>query len=144
MPRWVTESVQDYVKRMPKDCSIQFIEIPPGHRGKGSSVAMAMSKESESIRKYLKDDDYLITLEVLGKAWSTPELATQLEYWRGLGSDVTFVIGGPDGLDSSISQRAKQRWSLSNLTLPHPMVRIIIAEQLYRAWTILQGHPYHK
>jgi len=86
----------------------------------------------------------VVALAVEGKPWTTPQLASELENWRMQGGDVALLIGGPDGMTDEIMRLAKQRWSLSNLTLPHPLVRVLLAEQLYRAWTILQGHPYHK
>lgn len=144
MPQWVETAVAEYSKRLPKDCALEVIEIAPGHRGKGTNKEVAMNQEAEAIRKALKPSDHIVTLEVLGQAWSTEKLAKQLEGWRYQGNDTALIVGGPDGLHPSILKLAKQRWSLSALTLPHPMVRIILAEQIYRAWTILQGHPYHK
>ena len=88
--------------------------------------------------------DRVIALEVLGKNWSTEQLAAQVEDWRMDGRNISLLIGGPDGLDSRCSAIADQKWSLSALTLPHPLVRVMLAEQLYRAWTVIQGHPYHK
>lgn len=92
----------------------------------------------------IRPADRVVALDLSGKAWSTPELAGQLENWSMDACDVSLLIGGPDGLDPRCLARADQRWSLSNLTLPHPLVRVLLAEQIYRAWTITQNHPYHK
>jgi len=92
----------------------------------------------------LPENDYVVALEVGGRNWSTEQLADQLKNWQASGRDVSLLIGGPDGLASECQQLADQQWSLSNLTLPHPLVRIVVAEQLYRAWTVLQNHPYHR
>lgn len=144
MPQWVETAVAEYSKRLPKECALEILEVAPGHRGKSSSKEVAMNQEAEAIRKALRPSDHVVTLEVLGQSWSTEKLASNLENWRYHGNDTALIVGGPDGLHSSILKLAKQRWSLSALTLPHPMVRIILAEQIYRAWSILQGHPYHK
>ena len=101
-------------------------------------------QESKRILSQIDASDHVVALDVIGKSWSTPELAEHLASWQQLGSDISLVIGGPDGLDPACLQRANQRWSLSALTLPHPLVRVMLAEQLYRAWTILQNHPYHR
>ena len=103
-----------------------------------------MQQEAEALRKAIRPNDHVVALAVDGKAWSTEQLSENLEGWRGLGCDVALLVGGPDGMTDEIMKLAKQRWSLSALTLPHPLVRVLLAEQIYRAWTILQGHPYHK
>ena len=144
MPAWVTQGVTEYTKRLPTDCQLEIVEINPGFRGKSASKAKAMAQEAEAINKALRGNEHIVTLEVEGKNWSTEELSDNLEHWRSFGQDIAFIVGGADGLDPSITVKARQRWSLSRLTLPHPMVRIMVAEQVYRAWTILQGHPYHK
>lgn len=144
MPGWVTAGYQEYAKRLPHDCQLELIEVAPGHRAKNSSVEKAMQQEAEALKKVIKGSDHLVALDVQGKPWSTAELSHQLDDWRMLGSDVALVIGGPDGIHPTLLTKAQQRWSLSPLTLPHPLVRVLVSEQLYRAWTILQGHPYHK
>lgn len=144
MPSWVTTGYQEYAKRLPNDCRLELIEIAPGHRAKNSSIEKAMQQEAEALKKVIKASDHLVALDVKGKPWSTPELSHQLDDWRMRGSDVALVIGGPDGIHPTLLAQARQRWSLSPLTLPHPLVRVLVSEQLYRAWTILQGHPYHK
>ncbi|HSH57309.1 MAG TPA: 23S rRNA (pseudouridine(1915)-N(3))-methyltransferase RlmH [Halomonas sp.] len=144
MPAWVTEGVEEYRKRLPRDFSLQVEEIPPGQRGKSADLARAMASEAERIRARLRGDEHVVALEVGGKAWSTERLAEQAEAWRLAGRDVALLVGGPDGLAPELSAAADQRWSLSPLTLPHPLVRILLAEQLYRAWTLMVGHPYHR
>lgn len=144
MPAWVDEGVDTYRKRLPRDFTLDIEEIPLGQRGKNADVSKARLQESERIRAKLKGDEYLVALEVKGKTWSTPQLASEADKWRMLGKDVVLLVGGPDGLDPMLSAQADQTWSLSPLTLPHPLVRIMLAEQLYRAWTLLVGHPYHR
>ncbi|MCY0964246.1 23S rRNA (pseudouridine(1915)-N(3))-methyltransferase RlmH [Parathalassolituus penaei] len=144
MPAWVTEGYQEYARRMPADCALELVEISPGHRSKSSSKEKAMQQEAEALLRAIRPQDHLIALDVLGKPWSTEQLSEQLGQWRMAGGDVALIIGGPDGISPELLAKAKQRWSLSNLTLPHPLVRVVVAEQLYRAWTLLQGHPYHK
>ena len=144
MPSWIEQGFSEYAKRLPADCAIELIEIAPGHRAKNTSKEKAMEQEAQGILKHLKPQDHLVALDVQGKSWSTEQLSEQLSAWRMQGGDVALVVGGPDGLTQSVLGLAKQRWSLSPLTLPHPLVRVLLAEQLYRAWSILQGHPYHK
>lgn len=144
MPSWVNEGYNEYVKRLPADFQIEIIEIPLGHRGKSSDVARAKKQEGDQMLTAIPKGDKVIALEVLGKNWSTEKLASQVEDWRMDGRNISLLVGGPDGLDSRCSALADQKWSLSALTLPHPLVRVLLAEQLYRAWTVIQGHPYHK
>nr|WP_300308010.1 23S rRNA (pseudouridine(1915)-N(3))-methyltransferase RlmH [Halomonas sp.] len=144
MPAWVSDGVEEYRKRLPRDFSLEIEEIAPGHRGKNADVARAIAQEAERIEARLKGDEHIVALEVLGKAWTTERLAQEADAWRMEGRDVVLLVGGPDGLSSELSARAHQRWSLSPLTLPHPVVRIVLAEQLYRAWTLMVGHPYHR
>jgi 23S rRNA (pseudouridine1915-N3)-methyltransferase len=144
MPQWVNDGYQEYARRLPRDCSLQLTEIAPAKRGKTSQPQQWMQDEGKRILTHIDSSDHVVALDVPGKPWSTPQLAEQLATWQQLGSDVCLLIGGPDGLDPSCLQRANQSWSLSNLTLPHPLVRVLLAEQLYRAWTVLQNHPYHR
>ncbi|ERS82362.1 MULTISPECIES: 23S rRNA (pseudouridine(1915)-N(3))-methyltransferase RlmH [Halomonas] len=144
MPAWVEEGVETYRKRLPRDFALTVEEIAPGQRGKNADTARAIATEAERLRARLRGDEHLVALEVGGKAWSTEQLAEQAEAWRMGGRDVALLVGGPDGLAPELSAAADQRWSLSPLTLPHPLVRILLAEQLYRAWTLMVGHPYHR
>ncbi len=144
MPDWVTKGVEEYRKRLPRDFALEIEEISPGVRGKNADTRRAIAQESERLKARLKGDEHLVALEVGGKTWSTEQLAREADEWRLEGRDVVLLVGGPDGLDPALSASADQRWSLSPLTLPHPLVRILLAEQLYRAWTLMVGHPYHR
>lgn len=144
MPSWVVTAFQEYNKRMPPDLSVELVELPLGHRGKGADLSRAIKKEGDAMLAAIPANDWVVALEVTGKSWSTEQLASNMERWQLNGRNVSLLIGGPDGLDPRCSARADQKWSLSSLTLPHPMVRILLSEQLYRAWTVIQGHPYHK
>lgn len=144
MPAWVQTGFHEYAKRMPKELSPQLVEIPVGHRPKNGAVAEAIKAEGEAILQAIPAGYKAVMLDVQGKAWSTEQLADQLAHWRMEGDNLAFIIGGPDGLSAQCLSRADAKWSLSPLTLPHPLVRIVWMEQLYRAWTLLQGHPYHK
>ena len=119
-------------------------EIEPGKRGHGADSGRAMKQESGRLLDAIAPRDWVVGLDIGGKPWSTEQLARQLERWLQAGRDVVFMIGGPEGLDSACLARADQRWSLGPLTLPHPLVRVVVSEQLYRAWTILEHHPYHR
>ena len=144
MPAWVTEGFKEYQRRMPAEMSVQLIEVPLSIRGKNCDIAKAINKESDQILEHLKSSDQVVALEVKGKPWSTEKLAQELEGWQMNGGDVALLIGGPDGLSDACRQRANQLWSLSPLTLPHPLVRVLLAEQVYRAWSINRNHPYHR
>ncbi|WP_111414212.1 23S rRNA (pseudouridine(1915)-N(3))-methyltransferase RlmH [Billgrantia lactosivorans] len=144
MPGWVSEGVEEYRKRLPRDFALEIEEIAPGQRGKNADTARAVALEAKRIRERLRGDELTVALEVGGKPWSTERLAREAEAWRLEGRDVVLLVGGPDGLAPELSAAADRRWSLSPLTLPHPLVRVILAEQLYRAWTLMVGHPYHR
>lgn len=144
MPAWVNQGIEEYRRRLPRDFALEIEEIPLGQRSRKADLGRAMTLEAERIRQRLRGDERVIALEVDGKAWSTERLALEAQAWRLEGRDVAMLVGGPDGLAPSLSAEADQRWSLSPLTLPHPMVRLLLAEQLYRAWTLMVGHPYHR
>ena len=144
MPGWVTTGYQEYAKRLPSDLKLELVEIPPGHRGKGADVKRAIEKESKQILATLNKGERVVALDVKGKAWSTEQLADNLRDWQMGGQNVALLIGGPDGLSAECLTLAEQRWSLSNLTYPHPLVRVILSEQIYRAWSLLNNHPYHR
>lgn len=144
MPDWVTRGYGDYARRMPPELPLELVEIPMAHRGKNPDIARLMQREGEAILSAAGSRDRVVALEVGGRSWSTEQLAGQLEKWQQDGRDVSFLVGGPDGLSAECRQRADQQWSLSPLTLPHPLVRILLAEQLYRAWTVTRNHPYHR
>jgi 23S rRNA (pseudouridine1915-N3)-methyltransferase len=144
MPRWVADGWQEYAKRLPPELALELVEIPLHTRGKNADVARLIRQEGEAMLAKVQPGERVVTLEVEGKPWSTPQLATELERWRLDARTVNLMVGGPEGLAPEVCARSEQRWSLSPLTLPHPLVRILIAEQIYRAWTLLSGHPYHK
>ena len=144
MAGWVEQGYAEYARRLPADCALQLLEIPAGKRGKGADIARITQQEGEKMLAAVPKGARIVTLEVTGRAWTTEALATELDVWLHDGRDVALLVGGPEGLSAECVARAEQRWSLSNLTLPHPLVRIVVAEQLYRAWSILQNHPYHR
>lgn len=144
MPAWVNQGVREYVKRLPRDMAFEIIELPVAQRAKNADLQRLIQKEAETMMAYIQPQDHVVALEVGGQNWSTEKLAANLESWQMNGQNVVLLIGGPDGLGDVCRQRANQLWSLSALTFPHPIVRVVLAEQLYRAWTITQHHPYHR
>jgi|TARA_R110002124_G_scaffold79773_5_gene211708 23S rRNA (pseudouridine1915-N3)-methyltransferase len=144
MPDWVESGCNEYLKRLPPELRIEVVELPLGKRGKGADIQRAILREGEAMLKAIGERDQVIALEVQGKSWSTGDLAVNLQHWQGSGDNVSLLVGGPDGLAPTCLARADSRWSLSPLTLPHPLVRVLLAEQLYRAWSINAGHPYHR
>ena len=144
MPAWVTAGYQDYARRLPRECSLQLVEIATGRRGKSGATAQAREQEGRQMLAALPKDCRVIALDRHGEAWSTERLAGQLQDWLGAGRDVALLVGGPDGLAPACAARADQCWSLSPLTFPHALVRVLLAEALYRAWTLGSGHPYHR
>ncbi|MBI3773844.1 MAG: 23S rRNA (pseudouridine(1915)-N(3))-methyltransferase RlmH [Gammaproteobacteria bacterium] len=144
MPDWVERGYQEYSKRLPPSCSLQLIEIPAGRRTKGADIQRAITEEGERMLAAIPRGTHVIALDERGKPWTTQQLSGQLGDWLQAGYDIALLVGGPDGLSPSCKETAVQQWSLSNLTLPHPLVRVLLAEQLYRAWSLLQGHPYHR
>jgi 23S rRNA (pseudouridine1915-N3)-methyltransferase len=144
MPGWVAEGFAEYRKRLSHELPLELLELKPGTRGKGRDDARAMQDEGAAILAALPRDTHVIALDGGGKPWSSEALATQLAQWRMAGRDLAFLIGGPDGHAPEVLARADQTWSLGPLTLPHMLVRLVLAEQLYRATTIMAGHPYHR
>ena len=144
MPDWVARGVDEFVRRFPADMPVSFTEIAAGKRGKNADIPRILQKEGEATLAAIPKGNRIVTLEVTGKPWDTPQLARQLDAWKMDGRDVSLLIGGPEGLAPECLAASEQRWSLSNLTLPHPLVRIIVAESLYRAWSVTQNHPYHR
>jgi 23S rRNA (pseudouridine1915-N3)-methyltransferase len=131
-PSWIQEGYQDYAKRLPASCALELIEIP------------AEKRPEEKMLTSIKPDNYVIALDVKGKYWSTEDLSTKLSGWLQSGQNIDLLIGGADGLTPDCLAKAQEKWSLSPLTFPHMLVRVIVAEQIYRAYSILQGHPYHR
>ena len=141
MPAWVADGFAEYRKRLSRDLPLELVEVKP--RGKNRDAAHARDAEGEALLAAARDM-HTVALDGRGESWSSEELARQLAKWRMGGRDVAFLIGGAEGHSDSVLKRADQRWSLGALTLPHMLVRLIVAEQLYRAATILAGHPYHR
>lgn len=147
MPDWVEQGYAEYAKRMPRDVTVEMLELPLAQRGKNTDIATAMAKEGEVMLAMIEKGgkgEQVIALDVKGKPWSTEQLAENLASWKMSGFNYCLLIGGPDGLAPECLAMASVKWSLSPLTLPHPLVRILVIEQLYRACSILQNHPYHK
>lgn len=143
MPGWVEEGFRDYAGRMPRECRLELKGIPLGRRAKKADPARAMAEEGRRMLA-AAEGCRRVCLDVRGQSVDTPALARRLEGWLQGGRDIALLIGGPDGLDPACLEGADWRWSLSPLTLPHALVRVLVAEQLYRAWSILSGHPYHR
>ncbi len=144
MPDWVQSGYREYAARLPRECALNLIEIPAGKRSAHADLTRIVRAEGERLLAAVPSGSRLIALDERGREWNTVELAGQLTDWLREGRDLSLLVGGPDGLDAACRDCAEQLWSLSRLTLPHPLVRIIVAEQLYRAWSLLHHHPYHR
>lgn len=142
-PTWITQAYEEYAKRLPREWHLALDVLPVAKRS-SHTVEQCIKLECERILSTARKSALLIALDERGEAWSTESLAQYLKDWLSSGESVTFVIGGPDGLSQECKKRAHRVWSLSPLTLPHGLVRVILAEQLYRAWSITVGHPYHR
>ena len=142
MPPWVNDGIADYKKRM-HDIRIEIVEIP-NIKHTASQPALAMAQECEKLLATAGADAYLVALDQLGSPMSSEQLAMQLNQWIQDRLAITFMIGSSDGLDARCKKASRAVWSLSSMTLPHALARLILVEQLYRAWTILKGHPYHR
>jgi 23S rRNA (pseudouridine1915-N3)-methyltransferase len=143
-PAWVTAGFEEYAERLRGRCTLKLVEIPLGRRKKAEPAARAVEAEGERILAALPRGAHVVALTEAGKQWSTVELSARLRAWIGAGEPLAFLIGGPDGLAEACLERAAERWALSRLTLPHGLARIAVAEALYRAWTVIEGHPYHR
>ena len=141
MPAWVQQASSDYTKRMPRRWQFEWREFA---QAQGDSREVIMSKEADLILAAIPDKAHVIALDNLGKSWTTEQVSGQLEHWQSLGKSLVFLIGGADGLHERCRARADQQWCLSPLVFPHPLVRVILAEQLYRAQSLLDNHPYHR
>lgn len=144
MSGWVDTAFAEYARRLQSTMPLEITEVATAGRGNSGDSPRAMQQEGKRILALLTGREHAVALDERGPEWSTVELARWLEERRRSGLDLTFIIGGPDGLAPEVLARSQQRWSLSRLTLPHGMVRVLLAEQLYRASTILAGHPYHR
>jgi len=144
MPQWVEKGFGEYVKRMPPECKIILKEIRAVDRAGGKPAETVMQQEGDRIKAAIPKSARLIVLDEHGKDVTTMALSHKLLQWQQEGHDVAFIIGGADGLDPELKSQADEMLRISSLTLPHGMVRVVLAEQLYRAWTITQNHPYHR
>ncbi len=144
MPAWVDSGCKEYLRRMPPDYKTQIIEITPGKRGKNADIQRIVKKEGEAMLAAIKKGNRVVALEVTGKQWDSHQLSQNLNKWQLDGRNVSLLIGGPEGLSKECLNQAEQKWSLSALTLPHPLVRILLTESLFRAWSLNHNHPYHR
>lgn len=143
MPDWVKEGFKEYQRRFPRDMPLELIEIPNLKRTKNSDIERITIEEGKAMLKVC-GNGYIVTLDIPGKQHDTHQLAKHLNRWQNDGRDVYLLIGGPEGLSQEVKQAAHESWSVSNLTMPHPLVRVVVAEALYRAWSLNNNHPYHR
>jgi 23S rRNA (pseudouridine1915-N3)-methyltransferase len=141
---WIYDAFESYQARLPRHLGLGLEEVPLARRPAGASPAAAIEAEGERLLRHVKPGALTLALDEHGREWSSTELAGQLKTWLDRHPQVAILIGGPDGLSAACHERADRVWSLSRLTFPHGIVRVLLAEQIYRAWTILQGHPYHR
>lgn len=144
MPDWVDAGYVEYAQRMPAEVRLELKEISAGKRGKNADVARILHDEGERLQAAIARGAHVVALDVKGKSFSTEQLAVRLGEWMQSGQDIALLVGGPEGLSAACRDLAHEHWSLSTLTFPHPLVRVIVAEQLYRAWSVLKNHPYHR
>lgn len=144
MPAWVTDGVDEYARRMPRQIRFDIEEVAPGLRKGRGTPATAREQEAARLRKRAAGADVTIALDERGRPWNSVQVADRLRDWLDMAPQVALLIGGADGLTDAMRDSADSVWSLSPLTLPHGLVRVVLAEQLYRAWTIVDGHPYHR
>ena len=142
MPDWIQAGYEEYARRLPNDCRLELRALSP--RSRAGDATSRKRDEARVLLGAVPDKARVIALDERGRAWSTKELAGQLSRWQDDGRDVALLVGGADGLGAECLERAEQRWSLSPLTLPHMLVRVLVAEQIYRAHALNRGHPYHR
>ncbi len=143
MPAWISDGYNDYTRRLKPRLPVELVEVPAGRRGSGDT-ARAMAEEGRGILGALRPQDHVVALDEHGRQRSSVELSRWLAQRMQAGNDLAFLVGGADGFAAEVLARAQERWSLSTLTLPHALVRVVFAEQIYRAVTLLDGHPYHR
>ena len=144
MSSWVDEGFKEYQKRLNQDVQLQLQEIPAGKRGKNADIARITEKEGQAMLAAIGQNDHTIALDVQGKRYTTEKMSNRLKELLQSGQHISLLIGGPEGLAPECLAKANEKWSLSDLTLPHPLVRVLLAEQLYRCWSVIKGHPYHR
>jgi 23S rRNA (pseudouridine1915-N3)-methyltransferase len=143
-PSWVDSAFDGYVQRLPRQWQFRLDSISTAQRNKGVAAVVAKDAEGKKILAKIRPAEFVVVLDERGTEFSSKGLAGLLDEWQTVGQDLVFVIGGPDGVSADCLQRANLRWSLSKLTLPHGLARVLFAEQLYRAWSLTTGHPYHR
>ena len=144
MPAWVQQGYSEYIKRIGQGLTVELVELPAEKRGKSANTQKILEKEADKMRQAIAKNSLVIALDKSGQSWSTEKLAQKFTEWQLDGSNISLLIGGPEGMTSELIEQADLKLSFSAMTFPHPVVRIILAEQLYRAWSILNNHPYHK
>ena len=143
-PSWVDTAFGEYAGRLPRQWKFRLDKIATGQRTKGGGAKSARELEGRKLLASIRSDDFVVLLDERGEALSSRELGERLGDWQSAGRNLCFVIGGPDGVSIECANRADFRWSLSRMTLPHGLARVMFGEQLYRGWTLTQGHPYHR
>lgn len=143
-PAWIREGYEEYAKRLPASCALELVEIPAEKRTASADLKRIAEREGEKMLAAMKPNHLVVALDVLGEPWSTEQLAKNLKTWLQSGQNIDLLVGGPEGLAPACLKKAQVRWSLSPLTFPHIIVKLIVAEQIYRAHSILQQHPYHR
>ena len=143
-PSWVEAGVNQYIARMPRECSIEITPVAVAKRTKNQTLAQARAREQQLLIRRTSNNSVRVALDERGQSWTTVALAEKLRKWLQSSPILTFYIGGPDGFNAEFLRQANLTWSVSSLTLPHMLVRVLLVEQLYRAWRIIQGHPYHR
>lgn len=144
MPDWVVTGFTTYTKRLPHSLKLNLIEVEGPKHHKNGAATQWLAEEAKRLLEAVPTGSDIIALDRQGKALTSTELSTQLERYQDEGRDISLLVGGPEGLDATCLKQAHATWSLSALTLPHPLVRVMIAEQIYRSWSIMTGHPYHR
>ncbi len=144
MPAWVDQAYQDYSRRLPRQHSVELQVIATALRKSGASVTQLQHLEAGKIRQKIKSGSRIFALDERGKQWSTQDWAKQYRDWLQNYPNVSFIIGGPDGLEPALVEEAHQTVALGKMTLPHGLARVVLIEQIYRAWSIVEGHPYHR
>lgn len=144
MPQWVDTAWQEYARRFPPATRLELAELPMQRRGKNPDIDRLKNQECQALIASVPKGAKAIAMDISGRKWSTADLASEFENWMSCGRDICLLIGGPDGLSGQCLATVEGKWSLGPLTLPHPLVRVVLAEQLYRAWSIVNRHPYHR
>ncbi|MGH1537533.1 MAG: 23S rRNA (pseudouridine(1915)-N(3))-methyltransferase RlmH [Gammaproteobacteria bacterium] len=143
-PTWVEAGVSEYISRMPHECKVKLITVATTKRAKNISTVQAQEREQELLLKHTPNNSFRIALDEQGKSWTTATLASKLAAWMHTTPVITLYVGGPDGFTANFLAQVDLVLSLSPLTMPHMLARLVMVEQLYRAWTVIQGHPYHR